>query len=108
MGRPRLLLADDHTIVLEGLTRLLEPEYEVVGKVGDGRAMLEMAAKLKPDIIIADISMPLLSGMEAVRQLKKKDCRSKVIILSMHADVDLRAVPASDAPARARRGPSSR
>ncbi len=89
MPKPRLLLADDHTIVLDGLTRLLEPEFEVVGKVGDGRAMLDLAAKLNPDVIIADISMPLLSGMEAVRQLKEKDSRSKVIILSMHADLEL-------------------
>ena len=89
MPKPRLLLADDHTIVLDGLTRLLEPEFEVVGKAGDGRAMLDLAAKLNPDVIIADISMPLLSGMEALRQLKKKDSRSKVIILSMHADLEL-------------------
>ncbi len=89
MRKPRLLLADDHAIVLEGLTRLLEPEFEVVGRVGDGRAMLEMAAKLKPDVIIADVSMPLLSGIEAVRQLKLKDSRVKVIFLSMHSDVEL-------------------
>lgn len=89
MPKPRLLLADDHTIVLDGLSSLLEPEFEVVGKVGDGRAMLDLAAKLNPDVIITDISMPLLSGMEAVRQLKKKDSRSKVIILSMHADLEL-------------------
>jgi len=68
---------------------LLEPEFEVVGKVGDGRAMLDMAAKLKPDVIVADVSMPLLSGIEAVRQLKRKDSRVKVIFLSMHSDVEL-------------------
>jgi DNA-binding NarL/FixJ family response regulator len=89
MRKPRLLLADDHAIVLDGLTRLLEPEFEVVGKVGDGRAMLEMAEKLKPDVIIADVSMQLLSGIEAVRQLKLKDSRVKVIFLSMHSDVEL-------------------
>jgi len=89
MRRPRLLLADDHAIVLEGLTRLLGPEFEVVGRVGDGRALLERAAKLKPDVVIADISMPLLSGIEAVRQLRRKDPRVKVIILSMHSDVEL-------------------
>jgi DNA-binding NarL/FixJ family response regulator len=89
MQKPRLLLADDHAIVVEGLTRLLEPEFEVVGTVGDGRAMLEMAAGLKPDVIIADVSMPLLSGIEAVRQLKRKDSRTKVIFLSMHSDVEL-------------------
>jgi DNA-binding NarL/FixJ family response regulator len=89
MRKPRLLLADDHTIFLEGLTRLLEPEFEVIGKAEDGRAMLEISAALKPDVIIADISMPLLSGIEAVRQLKRKDSRTKVIFLSMHSDVEL-------------------
>jgi DNA-binding NarL/FixJ family response regulator len=89
MRKPRLLLADDHAIVLDGLTRLLESEFEVVGKVGDGRAMLELADKLKPDVIIVDVSMPLLSGIEAVRQLKRKDSRVKVIFLSMHSDVEL-------------------
>ena len=89
MRKFRLLLADDHAIVLDGLSRLLEPEFEVVGKTGDGRTMLEMAAKLKPDVVIADVSMPLLSGIEAVRQLKKKDARVKVIVLSMHSDVEL-------------------
>ena len=89
MRRPKLLLADDHEIVLEGLTRLLEPEFEVAGRAGDGRAMVEMAARLKPDVIIADVSMPLLSGIEAVRQLKRKDSRVKVIILTMHSDVEL-------------------
>jgi DNA-binding NarL/FixJ family response regulator len=89
MRKPRLLLADDHTMVLEGLTRLLEPEFEVVGKALDGRAMLEMALKLKPDVIIVDVSMPLLSGIEAVRQLKPRDARVKVIFLSMHSDVEL-------------------
>jgi DNA-binding NarL/FixJ family response regulator len=89
MRRPKLLLADDHAMVLEGLTRLLEPDFEVVGKAGDGRALLQKAAKLNPDVVIADISMPLLSGIEAVRQLKRKDSRVKVIVLSMHSDVEL-------------------
>jgi DNA-binding NarL/FixJ family response regulator len=89
MRRLRLLLADDHAIFLEGLTRLLEPEFEVVGKAPDGRAMLEMSARLNPDVIIADISMPLLSGIEAVRQLRRKDSRTKVIFLSMHSDAEL-------------------
>ena len=87
--KTKLLLADDHAIVLDGLTRLLEPEFEVVAKVGDGRAMLEIAAKLKPDVIIADVSMPLLNGIEALRQLKVKDPRVKIVVLSMHADTEL-------------------
>src|SRR5215475_7856399 len=89
MRKPKLLLADDHAIVLDGLSRLLEPEFEVVAKVGDGRAMLETAAELKPDVIIADVSMPLLSGIEALRQLKAKDSRVKIVFLSMHADTEL-------------------
>ena len=89
MGKPKLLLADDHAILLEGLTRLLEPEFEVIGKAEDGRALLKISATLKPDVIITDISMPQLNGIEAVRKLRKKDSRTKVIILSMHADVEL-------------------
>lgn len=89
MRKPRILLADDHTIVLEGLTRLLEPEFEVVGKATDGRAMLDLAAELKPDVIVSDISMPLLNGIEALRQLKAKDSRVKIVFLSMYADLEL-------------------
>jgi DNA-binding NarL/FixJ family response regulator len=87
--KAKILLADDHAIVLDGLTRLLEPEFEVVGRAGDGRAMLDLAAQLKPDVIIADVSMPLLNGIEALRQLKEKGSRAKVVFLSMHADVEL-------------------
>src|SRR4029077_10550603 len=87
--KAKILLADDHTIVIDGLTRLLEPEFDVVGKAGDGRAMLDLAAQLKPDVIIADVSMPLLNGIEALRQLKEKGSRAKVVFLSMHADIEL-------------------
>ena len=88
-GRPRLLLADDHAIVVEGLRRLLQPEFDFVGAVGDGWALLEAAERLKPDVIVADVSMPLLNGIEAVRRLKKVCPRAKVIILSMHGDVEV-------------------
>ena len=64
MKRPRVLLADDHTLVADGLRRILEPECEVVGAVEDGRSLLAAAEKLKPDIILLDISMPLLNGAE--------------------------------------------
>ncbi len=73
MNRPKILLADDHAIVIDGLRRLLETEFEVVGAVGDGRALLSAAKKLRPDVILVDISMPSLNGLEAVRQLKKTD-----------------------------------
>jgi len=89
MLRTRVILADDHVLMLDALRNLLEPEFEVIGKAEDGRALLKMSASLKPDVIIADISMPLLSGIEAVRQLRRKDSRTKVIFLSMHSDVEL-------------------
>ena len=89
--RPRLLLADDHTIVLDGLTRLLQTEFELIGTVGDGEALLVAAEKLKPDAIVADVSMPLLNGIEAVRRLKKMGSSAKVVFLSMHSDVELAA-----------------
>ncbi len=89
MTRPRVLLADDHTIVTEGLKSILEPEFELVGTVEDGRAMLLAAEKLQPDVIIADITMPSLNGLDAVRQLKSKNERAKVVFLTMHSDADL-------------------
>jgi len=85
--KPRILLADDHRLVAEGLRSLLEPEFELVSIVEDGRALLAAAEKLRPDVIIADISMPLLNGIEAVRQIKKTDKDVKVIFLTMHPDV---------------------
>jgi len=85
--RPRVLLADDHLIVAEGLKRLLDPEFELVGVVEDGRALREAAKKLRPDVIVADITMPHLSGIDALVQLKKDDPKAKVVILTMHREV---------------------
>lgn len=87
MRKIRVLLADDHKIVLEGLKSLLEPEFDLVGIVEDGRALVKEAARLHPDVIVADISMPLLNGIDAVRQIKKTDDRIKVVFLTMHPDV---------------------
>lgn len=87
MTRAKILLADDHRIVAEGLRGLLEPDFELVGIVEDGRAMLEAVDKLKPDVVVADVSMPLLNGIEAVRQLKKKNKNIRVVMLTMHLDV---------------------
>ena len=87
MKRPRILLADDHRIVAEGLRGLLEPEFELVGIVEDGRALLAAAEKLRPDVIVADISMPLLNGIDSVRQIKKTHEDIKVVFLTMHPDV---------------------
>ena len=87
MKRAKILLADDHRIVAEGLRGLLEPEFELVGIVEDGRAMLEAVDKLKPDVVVADVSMPLLNGIDAVRLLKKKNKNIAVVFLTMHLDV---------------------
>ena len=89
--RTRILLADDHALLLDAFRGLLEPAYEVVGCVTDGRAMVEAAIRLKPDIVIADISMPLLNGLDACEQLKARLPRTKVIILTMDEDPDVAA-----------------
>ena len=86
MKKPRVLLADDHQIVLEGLKSLLGGEFEVVGSVEDGRALVDQAAALHPDVIVADISMPQLNGIEAARQIKKTDKNIKIVFLTMHPD----------------------
>ena len=75
-------------MVLAGLRKILELEYDLVGTAGDGREFLELAASLKPDVVVVDISMPLLNGLDAVRQLKKTDSSVKVVFLTMHGDVD--------------------
>jgi DNA-binding NarL/FixJ family response regulator len=87
MKQIRVLLADDHKIVLEGLRSLLEDEFELVGTVEDGRALVAEAEHLRPDVIVVDISMPLLNGIEAVRQIKTTDPHIKVVFLTMHPDV---------------------
>ncbi|HNI67767.1 MAG TPA: response regulator transcription factor [Nitrospira sp.] len=83
---PRVLLADDHTLVLEGFRRIVEQRCEVVGAVEDGRALLEAAVRLRPDLILLDISMPLLNGVDAGRQIKKLLPDVKLIFVTMHAD----------------------
>ena len=86
MSKVRVLQADDHKMVAEGLRALLEPEFELVGIVEDGHALLDKAEQLKPDVIIADITMPSLNGIDAVEQLKKSGSNAKVIFLTMHHD----------------------
>lgn len=71
MKQPRVLMADDHSIMLAGVRKLIEDRCDVVGTVEDGRALLEAAERLKPDLILLDITMPLLNGLDAARQLKK-------------------------------------
>jgi DNA-binding NarL/FixJ family response regulator len=84
--RPRVLLADDHSLVLEGLAKLVMEDCDLVGKVEDGRALIQVAQQLDPDVIVLDISMPKLNGLEAGRQLKKLLPSIKLIFLTMHAD----------------------
>lgn len=87
MTKPRILIADDHSIVLAGLCKLVEAdgEGEVVGTAEDGRALVEEATKLRPDVILLDISMPLLNGLDAARQIRKLLPECKLIMLTMHA-----------------------
>lgn len=86
MGRPAVLIADDHTLVAEAFKRLLEPEFDILGTVSDGRALLSMAPECKPDVILLDIGMPELSGMQAGTELKKLLPRTKLIVLTVNED----------------------
>ena len=86
MSRARILLADDHVLILEGLRRMLERQHEVVGAVSDGRSLVDAAVRLKPNLIILDVSMPLLSGIEAGRQIRKRLPRVKLLFLTVHAN----------------------
>jgi len=89
MALPRLILADDHTILVEAFRKLLEPRYDIVGTVSDGRALLELAPKLCPDLVIVDIGMPLMNGLEAGLRLKQQMPSVKLIFLTMNEDPDL-------------------
>jgi len=85
MGKPRVVIADDHSILLAGLRKLVEESCQVVGMVEDGRALVETAGTLKPDLILLDISMPLLNGLDAAREIKKSAPDCKLLFLTMHA-----------------------
>ena len=86
MTQARVVLADDHTLVREGIGKLLEDRFELVGTAEDGRAALEAVRKFQPDVIVMDIAMPLLNGIDAARQIRKLAPRTKIVMLSMHAD----------------------
>ena len=83
------MLADDHDLVIEGFKKLLEPEFEIVGTVSDGQALLIKAPELKPDVVILDLGMPLLNGMDAGEELKRRLPQAKLIVLTMSEDYDL-------------------
>jgi len=91
MTRPRVILADDHTLLLEAFEKLLADECEVVAAVADGRALVEAVARLKPDVVVVDIAMPLLNGIDAARQIKQAMPESRIIFLTMNEDPDLAA-----------------
>jgi DNA-binding NarL/FixJ family response regulator len=87
MSRHRVLIADDHCIFAEGLRALLEPEFEVVGIVGDGRELVEAAGAHRPDVVVADVTMPSLNGIEAAARLRELGVTARVVILTQHRDV---------------------
>ena len=91
MLRPRVLLADDHRLLREAFAQLLQPRCEVVGAVADGRALLDTAPRLRPDIVVLDIAMPLLNGLDATRLLRQQMPEVKVIFLTVSEDPDLAA-----------------
>ncbi len=88
INRIRVLLADDHPSNLSRLTDLLEPEFKVIAVVGDGQSLIETAESLQPDLIITDISMPILSGIEAVKRIIQRTPQAKIIFLTVHTNPD--------------------
>ncbi len=89
MRRPRILLADDHLLLLEAFQSILESEFDVVGTVSDGRELLKVAPRLKPEVIVLDVSMPQLNGLDAGAKLRKSMPDTKLVFLTMHEDPDL-------------------
>ena len=88
MKKARILLADDHPHLVEKVTQLLQSEYEVLGAVSDGQALVFAAEKLKPDVLVVDVTMPILDGIEAAKRLKARACESKIVFLTVHSDPD--------------------
>ncbi len=89
MPRTRVLLADDHALVAQGLEALLKDTFDLVGIVHDGRSLLDAVEALRPDVIVTDISMPLLNGLDAIRQIRERRPNARVIVLTMHRDTQL-------------------
>ncbi|HWY43400.1 MAG TPA: response regulator transcription factor [Candidatus Sulfotelmatobacter sp.] len=88
MNRIRILLADDHPGFPKLVESMLEPAFEIIGSVSNGRSLIDTAIELKPDVVVTDISMPILNGIEAAAQLRKSGCESKIVFLSIHSDPD--------------------
>jgi DNA-binding NarL/FixJ family response regulator len=91
MRRPRVLLADDHAMVAEGLVALLEPQFEVVGTVHDGPALVDAAQRLRPDVIVSDVTMPGMSGLDALARVRKQGITSRMVFLTMHGEPEIAA-----------------
>jgi DNA-binding NarL/FixJ family response regulator len=91
MGRPRVLLADDHALIVGAFEKLLSADCDVVGQAADGRALVAAAETLRPDVIVLDISMPLLNGLDAARQIRRTQRDIKFVFLTMNEDADLAA-----------------
>jgi len=96
-NRSRILIADDHNLVAELCKRLLQSEFDVVGIVGDGRALVRAAERLRPDVVVIDIAMPILNGLDAGRQLKEILPDVKLVFLTMNTDADVAAVTSAKA-----------
>ena len=86
MAKPRLLLVDDHELFLDGLRKLLEPDFELVGSARDGRSAVEMFKELQPDLLLLDVALPLLNGIEAARQVKHNAAEARILFVTMHTD----------------------
>jgi DNA-binding NarL/FixJ family response regulator len=91
MSKPRVIIADDHTMLVEALEKLISPECEVVAKVADGRALLQAVADLRPDVVVLDLSMPLLNGLDAARQIKQTHPDVRLVFVTMNEDPELAA-----------------
>jgi len=90
-GKPRIILTDDHTLISEGVARLLEPEFEIVGRFSDGRTLLEHAEQLEPDVVIMDLAMPYLNGIDAGQRLKALLPNTKIVVLTVCEDAEVAA-----------------
>src|SRR5258708_19230874 len=97
-SRPRILIADDHAMFAEALSVYLEKTFNVIGSVVDGRSMLEESIRLKPDVIITDVAMPLLNGLDAALRIREQAPRVKFVFLTMLADPNLAAPALEPAP----------
>jgi DNA-binding NarL/FixJ family response regulator len=91
MAKPRIIIADDHTMLVEAFEKLLSPECDIVAKVADGRALVNAVRELRPDLVVLDLAMPLLNGLDAARQIKQFDRSIRLVFLTMNEDPDLAA-----------------